>query len=193
MFYCMDCGYNQLGVFFSTLDQPIRLQNRRRLAIERCYGCRLTYALRREYDHYKDNKRFIIREWLSELKFEEDNSGPVPKVKKTREWNRNDLRKAVEVDYYMHDIEQLAADLDGLRQRDMTIVSEDNPHPYDRETKERQRPLHISETRGLTGTGGRAPDVLKEKEFERITLNPVGADNVQWYRRDRYTGHGLHV
>ncbi|CZR55330.1 uncharacterized protein PAC_05217 [Phialocephala subalpina] len=193
MFYCKGCGDNQLGVFFSHFHAPVRLDNQRHLAIERCYGCMLTHILRREVDHYKQKKRQIVKEWLSEERLEEDTTGINPVMVKVRDWNRIDLRKAVEVDYYLHDAEQTAINLDNRRQRDMTVVSKKNPDPYDRETQERQRPLQDSETRGLTGMGGRAPDVLKEKEFERICLNPVGADKFQWYRRDRYTGHGLHM
>ncbi len=167
---CKTCGDVQLGVFFFFAEaQWLQIQGLP--ALPECYGCRLTYYLRRETDHYKAKKRSIIKTWLK------DDDG----------WNTTDLRKATE-DYDLFAIEHLASELDYLRRKE-SMEGED---PYDRETNERQRPYTYDETKGFRGAFLRSPEVCYEKNMEKAYFGPKDAYQWAYEDRNRYDHHGLH-
>lgn len=161
-----------MGVFFSINNarvDPATGQEKH----PQCYGCLLTYYLRRETDHYKTEKRRIVKQWLRE----DDGT--------TVTWNTTDLHKAIE-DYELNNIEQMAADLDELRQKEMT----QGPDAYDKETQERQRPLTEREARGKRGGHLRSPDVNSWKSEEYAYL--YDHENYKWIFQfhNKYDGHG---
>jgi hypothetical protein len=106
-----------------------------------CSGCLLTSHLQRENDHYKPEKRRIMRSWL----VGQDGL------------NKDDLTKAL-VDYHDRDILTKAKRLANQRLTDMTM----GPDPYDKELNERQIPITKKELNGRTTTHKRSPQVFEE-------------------------------
>jgi hypothetical protein len=163
-----------MGVFFSiphARPDPVtgRLQH------PECYGCLLTFHLRREQDHYKTEKRRLIKEWLIEH----------DEIANTATWNTTDLSKALE-DYEFHNIEQMAANLDQQRYMEKTYGSD----PYDKETQERQKPRTARELNNRRGNPLRSPDVVKSKAEEKAYF--ANDDSYKWHFEfhNKYDGHG---
>jgi hypothetical protein len=97
--------------------------------------------LRFETDHYKQEKRRIIRMWLGS----------------PDGMNRDDLSKAL-ADYRDRNVEHLAQQLANQRLTESTT----GPDPYDREVEERQKPLTQGELSGRTTTHQRSPEVYEK-------------------------------
>jgi hypothetical protein len=106
-----------------------------------CAGCLLNEVLRMEADHYKQEKRNIMRSWLV------GPDGP----------NKNDLGKAL-ADYHNRQIVLRAKHLADQRATD-SITGQD---PYDRELNERQKPLTKKELSGKTTTHHRSPEIYNQ-------------------------------
>lgn len=167
-----------MGVFFDIrLARDNNLTNRVEHPI--CYGCHLTKALREEADHYKAQKRRIVKRWLRE----EERDPYTDEIVAT--WNTTNLGKAIE-DFHLKEIEVMAQCLDDQRASDMTRGRD----PYDRETQERQRPYTEKETRGRRGFYLRSPDVNAWKHEEAAFIR--GGPDWQWHAQshDKYDGHG---
>jgi hypothetical protein len=106
-----------------------------------CGGCLLKDHLRKENDHYKQEKRQVMRSWLA---------GPDG-------FNRDDLSKAL-IDYHNRDILGQATQLAHQRLKDMAM----GPDPYDRELNERQVPLTKAELSGRTTMHKRSPQIYEQ-------------------------------
>jgi hypothetical protein len=105
-----------------------------------CAGCLLTSTLREEADHYKQEKRQIVRSWLN---------GP-------QGLNKDDLGKAL-ADYHNRQIPLLAKQLGYQYLADSTT----GPDPYDKELHERQKPLTKAEKSGKMGMHRRSPQIYE--------------------------------
>lgn len=163
-----------MGVFFPydpyTMNRNVQVKT----TLQECLGCKLTYCLRRETDHYKSQKRCIVKQWLREA----DGT-----------WNTTDLRRAIEA-YEYHGVEEMARDLDEERFLDMT----EGPDPYDRETEERQRDLTHDETKGKRGGFLRSPEVCESKAGEHYYVTDPNF-YYKWYyvdKRRATDGHEYH-
>ena len=122
-----------------------------------CLGCLLTNHLNSEPDHYKREKRDIIKDWL----YNEPGG-----------WNHDDLAKAIE-DFAVLNVEQQARSLDKLRYLEMHPFqkgvmnklrsigirpSQEGYMPVDHEYQEGQVPLTKQEL-GRLGMKTRSPTV----------------------------------
>jgi hypothetical protein len=125
-----------------------------------CAGCLLTSVLREEDDHYKQEKRQIIRTWL--------------KAPNGMGVNKDDLPRAL-VDYHSRQVALLAKQLVDQHLLDSTT----GPDPYDRELRERQKPLTKAEKSGKMGMHQRSPQIYDSGPT-------TGFDYV---RLARYDGH----
>lgn len=103
-----------------------------------CAGCLLKNVLRREADHYKQEKRDIMHSWLV---------GP-------QGLNKDDLRKAL-ADYHSRQIVLQAKQLADQYWQDSTTGDD----PYDRELNERQKPFTKQELNGKMGMHRRSPQI----------------------------------
>jgi hypothetical protein len=126
----------------------------------------LTFWLNSEVDHYKREKRGIIRNWLH-TPF----SG----------WNDNNLPKALE-DFSVLDIKSQAEGLDRRRYRDMNPSRKGVATPVDHEYNEHQVPLTGAEL-GRIGMKNRSPEVT-DKTASTDQWNSIDKSR-QWSH-----GHG---
>ncbi|KUJ24369.1 uncharacterized protein LY89DRAFT_679531 [Mollisia scopiformis] len=174
-FWCRTCKSVQMGIFFpGWRGVELSSDRQQQRSLPACYGCRLTFLLRRDTDHYKVEKRRIIKTWL---------------MIDDKTWNTDNLRKSIE-DYELLGIEELAANLDEKRKKHMTL-SPKNPDPYDRETQERQVPYTDHECSGKQGGRWRSPDVNEWKNEEFAYINNPKEWSMCFSRfHEKYEGHG---
>ncbi|KAE9368502.1 hypothetical protein N431DRAFT_414971 [Stipitochalara longipes BDJ] len=135
---CTNCKESLMGIFF--LYTHIHEKEIGLSSALPCAGCLLTSVLREEDDHYKQEKRQIVRSWLN---------GP-------QGLNRDDLGKAL-ADYHHRQILLLAKKLGDQHVEDSTT----GPDPYDRELDERQKPLTKHEKNGKMGMHRRSPQIYE--------------------------------
>ena len=152
-YFCRQCKQEVLGKFFyygqirdammdGTLNQsPSTIT---------CLGCMLTNYLNSEIDHYKREKRDIIRSWLH---------SPFTG------WNHNNLPKALD-EFAGLNIEERAEDLDKWRYQEMHPSEEAMKRgvmSVDHEYNEGQVPLTRDEL-GRLGKKNRSPEVTEKFE-----------------------------
>ena len=152
---CHMCGLNPLGIFFY-YDEIRQASNLGLIGAQlqlKCMACRLAEVLNNESDHYKLEKRVIIKEWLRD-EYDED------------AWNDNNMPKALE-DFYARDVVEKAKKLDLRRWRKTKLrhkLFRRDPAvhwqyaQWDREFEERQIPLRECEKTRL-GWKNRSPTV----------------------------------
>jgi hypothetical protein len=135
---CTYCKEKLMGIFF--LYTHIHEKETGLSSALPCAGCLLTSTLREEADHYKQEKKQIVRSWLT---------GP-------QGLNKDDLGKAL-ADYHNRQIPLLAKQLGDQYLADSTT----GPDPYDRELHERQKPLTKAEKSGKMGMHRRSPQIYE--------------------------------
>jgi hypothetical protein len=165
IYTCGDCGAQIPGVYFNYAQ--IRKYQLDSVDRPRCMGCMLSDYLDSEEDHFKMEKRSIIKRWLYYPNMWNDDA------EQFGMWNQTDLPKAIE-DFKKKGVIGAAHQLDIKRTRGQ----------IDHETHEVQRPLPV-ETGGRRGAHGiQAP---------RTTDKPTGISNKQWnwFRGDRINAHGV--
>jgi hypothetical protein len=170
---CEGCNFPRLGIFFDYPEiRPYILAHATRAQPPpvRCLGCKITAYLNSETDHYKIQKRSIVRSWLDN----EDHS-----------INENNLPKFV-ADFVRNDVKGQARTLDDTNQRHI------EQYGYSKETLETQKPMSDKVKRANRGDFTASPKVgewqselylrkQKERDPESAKWN--------WYRADRYQGH----
>lgn len=129
-----------------------------------CLGCKITHYLRLEHDHYKSDKRKIVRRWLYN----------------GQEWNDNDLDKAL-LDYEARGIMYKADDLD--RKRDLDMNHTRLAHCIDHEYDERQNPIVERWGMAKHNIANRQSPLVSNKDMDSES-NPWN-----WHRMDRRHAH----
>lgn len=164
--HCVTCKTHLIGMFFSYKDiQDLDLfgaSSTHNTGLN-CLGCKITDYLRREKDHYKSEKRKIIRRWLY--------NGV--------HWNDNDLDKAI-LDFNARNIIDKADALDRQRMLDMNHTRPS--HCRDHEFDERQNPLTFHEMNRKNEIALRQSPLVSDKDKVLTPWNDQ--------RMDRRRAHG---
>ncbi|CZS95406.1 hypothetical protein WAI453_011355 [Rhynchosporium graminicola] len=155
---CNHCNTHLFGIFFKygdLYDLQAFNENKTREANLTCLGCKLKFIFFFERDHFKREKRRLMRAWL--------HSGPVGDDQ--GEWNTADLRKALS-DFHTRRIILKADALDQKRLEAMNMPNRKLRH--DPEYDARQTPIPY-QSYGKHGFQKRSPtaDVPEKKAGER--------------------------
>jgi hypothetical protein len=161
---CGDCGAQIPGVYFNYAQ--IRKYQLDRVDCPRCMGCMMSDYLDCEEDHYKKQKRSVIKKWLYHPDVWNDDE------EEFGVWNQTDLSKAIE-DFEKKGVVGAAHKLDIRRMRDS----------IDHESHEVQRPLSV-ETEGRRGAHGIQAPTTSDKPTEAFHQQWA------WFRGDRINAHG---
>ncbi|KAM3069344.1 hypothetical protein ACMFMG_010847 [Clarireedia jacksonii] len=164
---CGDCETQIPGVYFNYAQ--IRKYQLDPIDRPRCMGCMLSDYLDLEEDHYKRQKRTIIKRWLYHVDEWNDTE------EKFGLWNQTDLSKAIG-DFEKRGVIGAAHKLDTQRMRAMQQGA-------DHEYHEIQRPLPVV-TEGRRGAHGVQAPTTTDKPLENLYKQWA------WFREDRIDAHG---
>ncbi|PQE21773.1 ribosomal L36 protein [Rutstroemia sp. NJR-2017a WRK4] len=164
IYTCGDCGARIPGVYFNYAQ--IRKYQLDSVDHPRCMGCILSDYLDIEEDHYKREKRTIIKRWLYHPDMWNDGE------EEFGMWNQTDLLRAIE-DFEKKGVVGAAHKLDLKRLR----------ASIDHETHEVQRPLPVA-TEGRRGAHGIQAPTTTDK------LDQISHKQWDWFRGDRINAHG---
>ncbi|KAI9648289.1 hypothetical protein NHQ30_002921 [Ciborinia camelliae] len=174
-FRCRVCNIVHLGLYFSyNMIRLFKLDDQDR---PMCMGCKLADYLAMERDHYKHEKRVIIKRWLWDLSLINED----PTI--TGDWNTQNLPKFLRIFRRTQGrhVLQMAQMLDIIRKN-----NEQKAQPEFHETDEVQRPINYQALGRRGHYELRAPTVQEKKAIEG------GKIHKEWdcFRRDRINGHG---
>ncbi|APA09615.1 hypothetical protein sscle_05g043850 [Sclerotinia sclerotiorum 1980 UF-70] len=173
-FRCPSCEQLLPGIWFSY--QMIRNFKLNSQDNPTCQACKLFDYLKMEDDHYKKEKRTIIKAWCW------DRSLTVPNSQIIGDWNTNNLLKFLRVfkcERQGSHVRQLARLLDKKRRHDESIQ-------IFHETDEVQRPINHQALGRRGAYGIRAATVQDKEGYES------GRIDKEWdcFREDRINAHG---
>jgi hypothetical protein len=147
----------------------------------RCLGCKLEVDLGIERDHYKREKQQIMRLWLIEEDFTDEDTEAV--------YNTTDVARALEA-FDGRNIARTARTLDRVRRRDMTRGP---VHlRWDRELDERQRHKTSAE-KSRHGYRLMAPEVGAYDDW--LVGTTLNEEEIKWwgFPHQRYCGFGNYI
>ncbi|ESZ98090.1 hypothetical protein SBOR_1469 [Sclerotinia borealis F-4128] len=173
-FRCKDCNVVHFGLYFSYgMIRNFKMDNQDRPT---CMACKLIEYLDMESDHYKIEKRTIIKHWCWDYSLTNED----PRV--IGDWNTQNLPRFLRAFRRTQGqrVKRLARLLDSIRE------SEERYRQIFHETDEVQRPINHQALGRRGHYGIRAPTVDEKKAIESGRLQREW----DYFRTDRINGHG---